>query len=244
MKEKNLKKNDALSFWDIRAVSYSWLEKFIPYRNLIEEIINKAEIKQNQYILDAGCGVGFLEKILAEKNIQGLKIEAIDFSSKMLYRARKRLPSQKHPLINFYQHDLDEPLSYKDNSFDAIISNNVIYALPEPNNTLREFYRVIKKNGILILSTPRPNFSFINLFLKGFGQKGKIEKIKNLFLLFPFSLLVLPFEIAISRKNKKGIHQNFTEKELKQNLKAAGFNNIKISYSYGDQNFFIVSNKF
>ena len=241
--EINKSKQKEIFFWDLRSRFYWFLEGFIPYRKLMEDIIQKLEKKPNQYILDAGCGIGVLEKFIAEKNISGLRIEAVDFSKDMLKRAQNKLKNSQNPLIRFSQLNLDELLPYKDNIFDAIVSNNVFFALSNLTFTIKEFYRVLKKGGKLVLSVPRPDFNGWKLLLNDFIQKKGWQKIKTL-ILFPFLFLfTIPFELIIFQKEKEGIYHRFTKEKLENLLLGCGFTNIEIGYSYADQNFLAIANK-
>jgi len=239
----NKSKQKEIFFWDLRSGFYWFLENFIPYRKLMEEIIQKLEIKPNQYILDAGCGIGVLEKFMIKKNISGLKVEAVDFSKDMLKKAQNKLKNNQNPLIRFSQVNLDGSLPYKDNVFDAIVSNNVLFALSNLTFTIKEFYRVLKKGGKLVLSVPRPDFNGGKLLLNDFIQKKGWQKIKSLIVLPFLFLFILPFELIIFRKEKKGIYHRFTKEKLENLLLDCGSTNIEISYSYADQNFLATANK-
>jgi len=50
--------------------------------------------------------------------------------------------------------DLNIPLPFKDEVADYVFLFNAIYIFKEPENTLREIYRILKNNGILYLSSP------------------------------------------------------------------------------------------
>ena len=45
-------------------------------------------------------------------------------------------------------------LSFENNSFDVIVSNDVYEHVPNINNALSEAYRVLKKSGTLLISIP------------------------------------------------------------------------------------------
>lgn len=234
---KRIKEKRASLFWDIRSLFYDEATRFIPYQNLLLDIISKAEIKPDQYILDAGCGTGGLERLLGSK----IKIEACDYSLGMLAHARKKCKNLKN--VSFSCINLAETLPFTDNIFDAIICNNVIYALKDPQFSLREFFRVLKTGKKLILSNPRPDFSGLKLMEEHFkGLKG-IKKLSIILTFFFFLFGVLPFEIIISIKEKRGIYHRFAKEKLKELLIICGFKNIKISYSYAEQNFLIAAIK-
>ena len=49
---------------------------------------------------------------------------------------------------------LDEPLAKPDESFDVILCSEVIQCLENPRAVAREFFRLLRSNGTVILSTP------------------------------------------------------------------------------------------
>lgn len=99
----------------------------------------------NKYlkILDAGCGTGLLgKKLQALGNVQG-----IDISPEALKFAKKRGLKVKLASVN--------KLPFKNNTFDLLVSLDVIYHRQvDDKKALREFYRVLKPGGILILRVP------------------------------------------------------------------------------------------
>lgn len=50
--------------------------------------------------------------------------------------------------------DLSEPLDLEDNSVDYIVCQEGIEHIPSQMNVLKEFNRILKKDGILIITTP------------------------------------------------------------------------------------------
>lgn len=236
---KRVKEKRISLFWDIRSLFYDEAVRFIPYHDLLHDIINKAGLRPGHYVLDAGCGTGILERLMASQ--YKVKIEACDFSSGMLRQAQKRC--EKLPNVNFSCINLDETLPYQDNTFNSIVCNNVIYAVMSPRSSIREFFRVLKPSGKLILATPRPDFSGLRLMQEHFrGLKG-VKKLSIILIFFFFLFGVLPFEIIISFKEKRGIYHRFTKEALEKLLTSCGFKNIEISYSYAGQNFLVCAIK-
>ena len=96
-------------------------------------------------ILEIGVGTG---KNLSYYN-SNVEITAIDFSQKMLEKAKERA---KNLDINakFYLMDA-QSLKFKDNSFDYVIGTFVLCSIPDPVKAASEMKRVVKKNGKIIL---------------------------------------------------------------------------------------------
>jgi ubiquinone/menaquinone biosynthesis C-methylase UbiE len=96
-------------------------------------------------ILEVGLGTG--------KNFPfyppGLDMTAIDFSEKMLDRAREKARKQDIE-IALRQMDVQN-LSFEDDMFDTIVSTFVFCSVPDPIKGLKEIKRVCKPNGKVLL---------------------------------------------------------------------------------------------
>lgn len=98
-------------------------------------------------ILDLGCGDGVLSYLL---NRNGAEVIGIDFSFEALRYARNRTGKKN---INFI-HGSAYSLPLEDNYFDAIVSSDVIEHVQNTELFLSEAKRVLKINGIAVISTP------------------------------------------------------------------------------------------
>ena len=111
-------------------------------------------------ILDLGCGEGAVASFLVKR--MKLDVVGADISEKALKVARKR--GIKVVLI-----DVEKKLPFRNAEFDTVFWGDNIEHLFEPQDTLEEISRVLKKGGTLILSCP--NMSYwryrIYYFLKG-----------------------------------------------------------------------------
>ena len=109
----------------------------------------KQYCRTNAKILDAGCGTGGTIKHLRKvgfKNIVG--IEKSDIA---INYARKRNISVEKGDIN--------KLPFEKNSFDVVICLDVLYHQGvNPSLAIKEFRRVLKKEGLLYLQEPAYNF--------------------------------------------------------------------------------------
>ena len=156
-----------------------------------DEIIK--HIKNPKSILDIGCGDSELINRLNAPEIVGIDI-------------RENLKQNKNGSI--YKADA-EHLPFKDNSFDCVIMAAFIEHLPSPGKAVKEAYRVLKKNGKLIITTPNPLYHKItdlaaSIRLKyaegnetpmSLSKCSKVLKksgfkvvLKKYFLFFPFRL--------------------------------------------------------
>jgi 2-polyprenyl-3-methyl-5-hydroxy-6-metoxy-1,4-benzoquinol methylase len=104
-------------------------------------------------ILDAGCGSGMLAALLARDN-PSIRVTGVDNNDQAISFCRgqwKDLPN-----IRFIQSQIDDLGQLKDESFDGIAFLEVIEHIAEQQaqNVLAEFYRLLKPNGKLVISTP------------------------------------------------------------------------------------------
>lgn len=99
-----------------------------------------ASLKGN--ILEIGVGTG--KNLLFYTN--KAKVTAIDFSPKMLIRARKKLKKVGKTNIELIEMDV-ENLKFPNDTFDYIITTFVWCSVPNPTKGLRETRRVLKPEG-------------------------------------------------------------------------------------------------
>lgn len=111
-----------------------------------QEIIELANLRDDEKTLDIGCGTGTLDLMIAETLDKGF-IYGIDVAPKMIEVARKRA-QKKGSDIN-YQIGSSTALPYEDNKFDVVFSTLLFHHLnfEEKGKTLREISRVLKVDG-------------------------------------------------------------------------------------------------
>ena len=106
--------------------------------------------KQGEKILDLGCGNARDIAYIAE---QGSQVVGIDISEGMIAEARFDLEKLGYNNITLEVGDATQ-LSYKDSEFDKVLCSEVLEHIPDTDKALSEIYRVLKPNGVLVLSTP------------------------------------------------------------------------------------------
>ena len=110
-------------------------------------------------VLDFGAGTGELTARLAASGLM-LRLTAIDLLPP---------PSEKGQDVTWIQADLNGPVPLPAESFDAIVSAEVIEHLENPRAVFREFHRLLKPRGHLLLTTPNQESlrSLASLVLRG-----------------------------------------------------------------------------
>jgi ubiquinone/menaquinone biosynthesis C-methylase UbiE len=101
-----------------------------------------SEVELKEPILDLGCGTGLLQEFLGRK----VKLFGCDFSEKMLEKARAR-----GEIISVA--DLNGTLPYEKEKFATILSFTVLQNVEEQEIFLQEAKRILKTDGIFVLTT-------------------------------------------------------------------------------------------
>jgi ubiquinone/menaquinone biosynthesis C-methylase UbiE len=115
------------------------------------EKMNKIGVKLNyNAALDFGCGVGRVTQVLSNKfeNVIG-----VDISDRMIEIANKYNTKSN---VKYCVNQTDNLSLFKDEEFDLIYSNIVLQHIPKQLTILylKEFSRVLKKNGLLVFQLP------------------------------------------------------------------------------------------
>lgn len=98
-------------------------------------------------ILDVGVGTGIALPDYKPQN----RIYAVDYSEPMLKKARQRVVEQKLAHVECVSAMDAQNLGFKDASFDVVIAQYVITAVPDPEKCLDELARVLRPGGEIIL---------------------------------------------------------------------------------------------
>jgi phosphatidylethanolamine/phosphatidyl-N-methylethanolamine N-methyltransferase len=98
-------------------------------------------------ILEVGVGTGISLPDYARTN----RIVGIDISAGMLRKARERVIEHKLANVEAIAVMDAKHLAVPDQSFDVIVAQYVITAVPDPEATLDDFARVLKPGGEIIL---------------------------------------------------------------------------------------------
>ena len=97
-------------------------------------------------ILDIGTGPGFFPVILGE---EGHEVTGIDVTENMIKWAESNVKEfgVEAELLTMDTHNLD----FDDNTFDVIVNRNVTWTLEDPVKAYKEWKRVLKPGGSLII---------------------------------------------------------------------------------------------
>ena len=125
-------------------------EEYLIYlRHLFAYRFAQEKLKQDCWVLEVGSGEGYGTDYLS-KSEKVREIIGIDVDLDSVKHALEKYGSNK---LRF-EHYQGDKIPFQDNSFDVIVSFQVIEHIQDDNNYLLEIHRVLKKNGIYILITP------------------------------------------------------------------------------------------
>ncbi len=129
---------------DFGVVRKNELENDMAQRWL-DEINTKLPADRTLDILDVGTGTGFFAVLLSG---QGHRVHGIDLTPAMIEEA-STLAKEKKLDISFEVMNAQE-LTFKDHSFDVVISRNLTWTLPDCQQAYQEWYRVLRPGGMML----------------------------------------------------------------------------------------------
>ena len=136
-----------------KKTAYKWdeIRRDCYDENLRDIIIQKANIKAGNVVLDIGCGTGFLTLGVAKAVGKKGKVVGIDISEEMMKKAKENLSKAGVPNIKLRVGDA-ENIPLDDGSVDVVVGNMVLHHCPNPKSAVKEIARVLKPNGRIVLA--------------------------------------------------------------------------------------------
>jgi len=156
--------------------------------------------KENAIIYDAGCGFGQYSYFIA-KNFPNASIYSIDIKNDYIEDCKAFFNRIGLKQCRFEIEDLTK-IQHQD-KFDIVLSIDVVEHITDDTIALQNFFRALKPNGFLLLTTPS-NFGGSNADKR--NKKGFIDEHAR---------------------------NGYSVQELETKLKSAGFSIDSIQYTYG-----------
>ena len=139
----------------IRAAYDRWAAQYDTDENATRDL-NARRLREQTFlrpddvVLELGCGTGLNTEWLAR---HAGRVVAVDISTKMLARARRRLAGAP---VTLRKMDVTEPWPFGDSAFDAVVVTLVLEHVERLDPVFRKAHRVLRPGGIFYLSELHP----------------------------------------------------------------------------------------
>lgn len=243
-KEEVLKYNEAHEKYFLNFANREY-EKNKPFGNPNEcsdilyrmgMLLSGAKIGRSQKIGELGCGGGWLSNYISklgnEMHLMDVSNEAINISKELFAKSDRN----KHHI--FFHTLKDDVIKLPDNYLDRIIVHDALHHIPNPQNILKECYRVLKNGGIVGLSECGPVHSKIGAIIECREKTGILERditLNDLEVLAEksgFSEVKIKPYLSV---NQKEIELSKFKKLVSNDLQIIDNSEILDSFSRGDQ---------
>lgn len=136
-------------FYDRMVAAEDWDSQTNPFETLrrlelIYDVLLRDEDLRGKKLLDGGSGGGHFSQVASER---GADVTSVDVGENLLAQVAKRCDTRRV---------LGSVLSlpFEAESFDIVLSTEVIEHTPDPRLGIRELCRVVKPAGLLVLTSP------------------------------------------------------------------------------------------
>lgn len=207
---------------------YSEKEKIYPLSDheailRYNRAIKISGIKKNQVILDVGCKYAILNDILKEQNIL-VDYFGVDITSNVFRKIKGFQPEK------FVEADISKKIPFPDNKFDYIFALEIMEHVEFPTRMLSEIKRVLKDDGVLILSVP--NVYCWNEMYANIAKKSETEGHISAFTFQIMERLLQFNNLYIEDRCGTYFRVPFSKRILKDRYFILPTNNIFLSVSY------------
>ncbi len=158
MDKENIKEffNNFASTWDNEPIAD---------REIIDTILDNANIKNNIDILDVACGTGVMFPFYLERSVKS--ITAVDLSPEMV-----KIAKAKFPQAEIFCDDA-ENINF-DKQFDVIMIYNAFPHFPEPQKVIENLAKHLKNNGRISIAHGLSKKELDEIHMKSAGYVSNI----------------------------------------------------------------------
>ena len=142
--DENIQQSSMREYWQERSKTFGFAKDIAQLREIGDQV--KGYLPEGRLkVLDCGCGPG---AISAAMGLLGHDVTGVDLSRNMINKARENT-SSIGLRCEFICTAAGE-LPFGDDTFDVVISRNLTWALPEPEQVFTQWRRGLKPGGLLI----------------------------------------------------------------------------------------------
>ncbi|MFA5794775.1 MAG: class I SAM-dependent methyltransferase [Candidatus Brocadiia bacterium] len=189
--DEQIKVEEVIKFWDNNPLCASVIpyalgtKEYFNYYDKLRELNGSIDFheKLHEYrdfagkkVLDVGSGNGY---VLSHYAKAGAEVFGIDLSQTAIDLCRKRF--EIAGLKGNFQVANAENMPFDDETFDCVCSMGVLHHTPDTKQAISEVYRVMKKNGRLILMFYHKNSAlyWVGIHLQAIIKMKSIRQLIN-----------------------------------------------------------------
>ena len=151
------------------------------YEGLNAHLVDMADVRSGQRIVDLACGTGGVTKLILERlrDARESVVIAVDHSSSALKQAMEELNGRKNAAIQFVQSQVEQLSDSLKETVDTIVFCNAIHYIPDKDALVADISKSLKPGG---------KFAFNTSFFEGshppetlvYYRKWMFKAIRNL----------------------------------------------------------------
>ncbi len=138
------------------------------FQYLVNKIIS-LNIVKGKKLLDVGCGNGIFAKVA--KTSTGMQVYGTEINKTALAESRRNG-------VQAVYSDIEKKWPFKNNYFDIVSGIEILEHVTNPDFFILESKRVLKKNGVLIITTPNLA-SWFNRIILLFGFQPFFSEVST-----------------------------------------------------------------
>lgn len=186
----------------VRAYDFmSHMPPFAVIRLLVANTLSRMHVHGS--LVDVGCGPGYLLAVIGRR-FPSLRLIGVDLSKEILSAASRNLSTIAGERLELLEGD-SECLPLPQNSVDYLVSTLSLHHWPEPQKAFREFQRVLRPGGMLLVfdlkRDPKLLFYFLIRFVTVAVVPRALREVKE-----PLGSLLSAYTPVEVQEFMEGIH--------------------------------------
>ncbi|MBT6340140.1 MAG: methyltransferase domain-containing protein [Desulfobacula sp.] len=143
-----MRDNKTEEYWSRFPDTYDKKMEYVVGKELLADIIQELNhLPELGELVEFGCGTGIYTETIVPKT---KSMFATDLSDSLIAVARKRIGD--HPKVTIQKENC-MATSFPSEALDSVFMANLIHVIESPSTLLQECYRILRKNGTIVIVT-------------------------------------------------------------------------------------------